>query len=60
MSQVVIIGAGPIGLEAALLARQSGLDVKVVEKGGVASNVRDWGHIRLFTKNLRIVGRQLL
>lgn len=49
MSRIAIIGAGPIGLEAALLARQLGHDVQVVEKGRVAENVLDWGHVRLFS-----------
>lgn len=49
MSRIAIIGAGPIGLEAALLARQLGHDVQVFEKGRVAENVLDWGHVRLFS-----------
>jgi len=47
---VAVIGGGPVGLAAAahLLAR--GLPVKVYEAGPtVASNVRDWGHVRVFT-----------
>lgn len=49
MSRIAIIGAGPIGLEAALLARQLGHDVHVFEKGRVAENILDWGHVRLFS-----------
>lgn len=49
MSHIAIIGAGPIGLEAALLARQLGHDVQVFEKGRVAENILDWGHVRLFS-----------
>ncbi len=49
MSRIAIIGAGPIGLEAALLARQLGHDVNVFEKGRVAENILDWGHVRLFS-----------
>jgi hypothetical protein len=49
MSRIAIIGAGPIGLEAALLARQLGHDVHVFEKGCVAENILDWGHVRLFS-----------
>ena len=49
MSRVAIIGAGPIGLEAALLARQLGHEVQVFEKGRVAENILDWGHVRLFS-----------
>jgi hypothetical protein len=47
---VAVIGGGPVGLAAAahLLAR--GLPAKVYEAGPtVASNVRDWGHVRVFT-----------
>jgi cation diffusion facilitator CzcD-associated flavoprotein CzcO len=47
---VAVIGAGPVGLAAAahLLAR--GIPVKVYEAGEtVAANVRDWGHVRLFS-----------
>lgn len=49
MSRIAIIGAGPIGLEAALLARQLGHDVQVFEKGHIAENILDWGHVRLFS-----------
>ncbi len=49
MPRIAIIGAGPIGLEAALLARQLNHDVQVFEKGRVAENVLDWGHVRLFS-----------
>ena len=47
---VAVIGGGPVGLAAAahLLAR--GVAVKVYEAGAeVGSNVRDWGHVRVFT-----------
>jgi hypothetical protein len=47
---VAVIGSGPVGLAAAahLLAR--GVAVKVYEAGpAVGSNVRDWGHVRVFT-----------
>src|ERR1700734_1048205 len=47
---VAVIGGGPVGLAAAahLLAR--GVPVKVYEAGpAVGTNVRDWGHVRVFT-----------
>jgi thioredoxin reductase len=47
---VVVIGAGPVGLAAAAHLIQRGLPVKVYEVGStVAANVRDWGHVRLFS-----------
>jgi thioredoxin reductase len=46
---LVVVGAGPIGLETALEARSRGLDVTVVEKGRVGENVRAWGFVRLFS-----------
>ncbi len=47
--QVAIIGAGPIGLEAALYGVNAGYDVSVYEQGRVAENVRNWGHVTLFS-----------
>ena len=47
--RIAIIGAGPIGLEAALFATQKGFEVSVLERGRVAENVRAWGHVRLFS-----------
>ncbi|MAG92197.1 MAG: hypothetical protein CMJ48_00380, partial [Planctomycetaceae bacterium] len=47
--RIVIVGAGPIGIEAALFALQAGFDVQVFEKHDVAANVADWGHVELFT-----------
>lgn len=47
---VAVIGAGPVGLAAAAHLIQRGLPVKVYEAGDtVAANVRDWGHVRLFS-----------
>ena len=46
---IAIIGAGPIGLEAALLGIRKGYQVSVYEAGDVANNVREWGHVRLFS-----------
>ena len=47
-ADVVIIGAGVIGVMAALFLRRAGLDVVVLEKGRVAGeqSSRNWGWIR--------------
>ena len=46
---IAVLGAGPIGLEAALYARFLGYDVLLFERGNVAENVRQWGHVRMFS-----------
>lgn len=46
---VAILGAGPIGLEAALRAGEEGRRTVLLDRGGPAANVREWGHVRLFT-----------
>jgi thioredoxin reductase len=47
---VAVIGAGPIGLAAAAHLTERGVPVKVYESGSsVGTNVRDWGHVRIFT-----------
>jgi glycine/D-amino acid oxidase-like deaminating enzyme len=48
-ARIAILGAGPIGLEAALYARYLGYDVDLYERGRVAEHLRQWGHVRLFT-----------
>ena len=45
--RIVVLGAGPIGLEAAIYARYLGYEVAVVERGTVANNVQRWGHVRI-------------
>ena len=48
--QVAIIGAGPVGLEAALAATEAGLPFTLYEAGDRAGhNVLSWGHVTLFT-----------
>jgi hypothetical protein len=47
--RIAILGAGPIGLEAALYARSLELPTTVYERGRIAEFVQRWGHIRLFT-----------
>lgn len=46
---IAVLGAGPIGLEAALYARYLGYDVQVYERGRVGENLRDFAHLRLFS-----------
>ena len=48
-ARIAILGAGPIGLEAALYARYLGYDVDLYERGRAAENLLRWGHVRLFT-----------
>jgi hypothetical protein len=47
--RIAILGAGPIGLEAALYACRLNLPVTVYERGRVGEHLRRWGHVRLFS-----------
>src|SRR5438067_736165 len=47
--KIAIVGAGPIGLEAAVAALDRGYDVNVFERGEVGDAVRRWGHVRMFS-----------
>lgn len=47
--RIAILGAGPIGLEAALYAHALGLPVTVYERGRVGEYWHWWGHVRLFS-----------
>ncbi len=48
--RIAILGAGPIGVEAALAAAERGLSFSVYEAAeGVGGYVRRWGHVRAFT-----------
>ena len=50
MPRIAILGAGPIGLEAALAAARRGDDFTVYESAPtVGGHVRSWGHVRTFT-----------
>jgi hypothetical protein len=46
---IAVIGAGPIGLEAALYARFLGYDVQVYEQGRVVEQLLKWGEARFET-----------
>jgi len=48
-ARIAILGAGPIGLEAALYARFLGYEVAIFERGRAAEHVRRWGHVTMFT-----------
>jgi len=47
--RIAVLGAGPIGLEAALYARTLGLPVTLYERGRVGEYLQRWGHVRLFS-----------
>jgi NADPH-dependent 2,4-dienoyl-CoA reductase/sulfur reductase-like enzyme len=50
VTRIAILGAGPIGLEAALAAAERGDDFTVFEAAPtVGGYVRRWGHVRTFT-----------
>ena len=46
---VAVLGAGPIGLEAALYARYLGYTVDVYERDRVGEHLQQFGHVRLFS-----------
>ncbi len=48
--RIAVLGAGPVGLEAALAGVERGYEVVVYEGASHPSaNVRDWGHVQFFT-----------
>jgi thioredoxin reductase len=49
IKKIAVIGAGPIGLEAALYASQLGYEVSVFERGEIGDNLREWGHVAFFS-----------
>jgi thioredoxin reductase len=49
LNSLAVLGAGPVGLEAAALAHELGFDVHVFERGEVGEHVLAWGHVRMFT-----------
>ena len=47
---IAILGAGPVGLDAALAASEAGLSFTLYESGeDVGTHLERWGHVRLFT-----------
>ena len=61
--QVAILGAGPIGLEAAHALIIAGFEVDIYERGHIGQSVQDWGHVQLFSPwclNMSPLGRAAL
>lgn len=57
---VAILGAGPVGLEAALAAADAGWPFTVFEAAeGVGGTVRQWAHVRLFTPWSMVVSERM-
>lgn len=55
MKELVIVGAGPIGLEAAILAKRAGLDYLLVEKGAVVEAIYRYPtYMTFFTTSERL------
>src|SRR5262249_51957553 len=47
--RVAVLGAGPVGVEAALYAASLKLPVRLYERGDVGNHLRHWGHVKTFT-----------
>jgi len=47
--RLAIVGAGPMGLEAALLGVERGFEVSVLEAGRIGHGVERWGPVRCFS-----------
>ena len=64
MASILVVGAGPVGLDFALKATATGHRVTVVESGfDVGASVRSWGHVTLFSPwemNTSAAGRALV
>lgn len=48
-ARIAVLGAGPVGLEAALYARFLGYDVDIFERETPGANLMRWGHVRMFS-----------
>ena len=60
---IAVIGAGPMGLEAALYSRNLGFSTRVYEAGEIGNHIDKWGHITLFTpwsRNVTPLGQRRL
>jgi thioredoxin reductase len=61
---VAVIGAGPVGLAAAVHLIDRGIEPLIFEAGdGVGASVREWGHVRVFSPwefNVDPVAEQML
>lgn len=63
LPKIAVLGAGPVGLEAALQARTLGYHVAIYDSGSVAEHVNRWGHVKMFTpfgENSTALGLQTL
>jgi thioredoxin reductase len=61
--RIAILGAGPIGLEAGIYARQLKLTFTIYEQGRVGEHMWRWGHVRLFSPfgmNATTLGRKAI
>ncbi len=47
--RIAILGAGPVGLEAALYAAALKLPFTIYERGRIGEHLQQWGHVRMFT-----------
>lgn len=47
--RVLVIGAGPMGIAAAIGAADRGHDVTVLERGAIGTSLRTWGATRFFS-----------
>lgn len=55
MLDLVIVGAGPIGIEAAILAKRAGLDYRLVEKGSLVNAIAGYPtYMTFFTTSERL------
>ncbi|HEY3787833.1 MAG TPA: FAD-dependent oxidoreductase [Urbifossiella sp.] len=61
--RIAILGAGPMGIEAALYAKACGCAATVYERGQVGEHLLRWGHVKMFTPfglNVSPLGMQAL
>lgn len=61
--RIAVVGAGPIGIEAALAAQNAGHEVALFDRGATGRAVSSWGNIQFFTPwhmNTTVEGRRLV
>jgi len=61
--RIAVLGAGPVGLEAALYAKTAGLPVTLYEAATIATHIERWGFLKMFTlfgMNSTALGKQAI